>query len=160
MSLNLRRAAGGAVLALVLGALAPAAPGAAGTAPGSHGDRHRAPVAATQTGLVRGAAERGVDSFLGIPFAAPPVGDLRWAAPRPPARWRGVRDATEFGNRCPATESTNGPRSETEDCLFVNVQRPSDLRRGERRPVFVFIHGGGLNNGSSNQMDMSKVSSA
>ena len=157
MSLNLRRAAGGAVLALVLGALAPAAPGAAGTAPGSHGDRHRAPVAATQTGLVRGAAERGVDSFLGIPFAAPPVGDLRWAAPRPPARWRGVRDATEFGNRCPATESTNGPRSETEDCLFVNVQRPSDLRRGERRPVFVFIHGGGLNNGSSNQMDMSKV---
>ena len=157
MSLNLRRAAGGAVLALVLGALAPAAPGAAGTAPGSHGDRHRAPVAATQTGLVRGAAERGVDSFLGIPFAAPPVGDLRWAAPRPPARWRGVRDATEFGNRCPATESTNGPRSETEDCLFVIVQRPSDLRRGERRPVFVFIHGGGLNNGSSNQMDMSKV---
>jgi para-nitrobenzyl esterase len=158
MSSTLRRAAGGAVLALVVGALAPAAPGAAGTAvTGGHGGGHRAPVAATESGPVRGAAARGVDSFLGIPFAAPPVGDLRWAAPQPAARWRGVRDATAFGNRCPALESTNGPRSETEDCLFVNVQRPSGVRRGDRRPVFVFIHGGGLNNGSSNQMDMSKV---
>ena len=155
MSSTLRRAAGGAALALVVAAPAPAAPGTAGA--GGHGGGHRAPVAATESGAVRGAAGRGVDSFLGIPFAAPPVGDLRWAAPRPAARWRGVRDATELGNRCPATESSNGPRSETEDCLFVNVQRPTGVHRGDRRPVFVFIHGGGLSNGSSDQMDMSKV---
>jgi para-nitrobenzyl esterase len=148
-----------AVLTLALAGAAPAAPaGATGSHGGSGGGSHgRAPVAVTDTGPVRGAATGGVDSFLGIPYAAPPVGDLRWADPQPAARWRGVRDATAFGNRCPATESTNVPRSETEDCLFVNVQRPSGARRGARLPVYVFIHGGGLSNGSSNQMDMSKV---
>ncbi len=144
-----------AVLTLALAGAVPSAPSGA-TAGGPDGARAhgRAPVAKTDTGLVRGAAARGVDSFLGIPYAAPPVGERRWALPERPPRWSGVRDATAYGNRCPAAQSSNGPRSETEDCLFVNVQRPSGARRGARLPVYVFIHGGGLNNGSSNQMDM------
>jgi para-nitrobenzyl esterase len=156
-SLPVRRTAAALGLSLAFLGLVPAASaGASGGTSDGHG-HGRAPVAVTETGPVRGAASTGVDSFLGIPYAAPPVGDRRWAAPQPAARWHGVRDATSFGNRCPALESTNGPRSETEDCLFVNVQRPHGLRPGARTPVYVFIHGGGLNNGSSNQHDMSKI---
>jgi carboxylesterase type B len=112
----------------------------------------------TQSGAVRGVHEAaGVDAFLGIRYAAPPVGDRRWRPPAPAAGWNGVADATRFGNVCPATASTNGPRSETEDCLFVNVWRPSGLRSRDSRPVYVFIHGGGLTNGSSNQADMTEI---
>ncbi|TVT10631.1 carboxylesterase family protein [Amycolatopsis bartoniae] len=114
------------------------------------------PHARTQSGVVRGSSANGVDNFLGIPYAAPPVGDLRWRAPAPPVSWSGVRDATEYGNRCPAQASTNGPRSETEDCLFLNVQRPTGAKK---LPVYVWIHGGGLQNGSSNQHDGSLLAS-
>jgi len=103
----------------------------------------------TDKGKVRGVRSEGVDSFLGIRYAAAPTGALRWEPPRPAAPWAGVQIADRFGNRCPAAASTNGPRSETEDCLFVNVQRPTGVDRGARRPVYVFIHGGGLVNGSS-----------
>jgi para-nitrobenzyl esterase len=68
-----------------------------------------------------------------------------------------VLRATAYGSRCAAATSSNGPRTEAEDCLFVNVQRPAGVRAGARLPVYVFIHGGGLTNGSSNQMDMSKI---
>jgi carboxylesterase type B len=115
------------------------------------------PVVDTGSGAVRGVQADGVDSFLGIPYAAPPVGDLRWSPPQPAAPWDGVRAAEAYGNRCPATESTNGPRSETEDCLFVNVQRPTGNTPEDRLPVYVFIHGGGLINGSSNQADMAEI---
>jgi para-nitrobenzyl esterase len=114
-------------------------------------------VVETDEGAVRGTSSSGVDSFLGIPYAAAPVGTLRWRPPQPAAPWSGVRPAQAYGNRCPATASTNGPRSETEECLFVNVQRPAGLDAGDNRPVYVFIHGGGLQNGSSNQADMSQI---
>jgi carboxylesterase type B len=143
-----RTAALAAGIAVAVWGLGPVTPAAATT---------RQPVAHTQTGLVRGTSAAGVDSFLGIPYAAPPVGDLRFATPRAPAPWHGVRDATTWGDTCPAAASSNGPRSETEDCLFVNVQRPAHARPGARLPVLVFIHGGGLSNGSSNQMDMAKI---
>jgi para-nitrobenzyl esterase len=68
-----------------------------------------------------------------------------------------VRDAVSYGNRCPAAASTNGPRSQTEDCLFLNVQRPANTHRGDRLPVYFWIHGGGLLNGSSNQHDGSLI---
>jgi carboxylesterase type B len=116
-----------------------------------------APVVRADAGTVRGARAAAVDSFLGIPYAAPPTDDLRWRLPRPAASWSGVRSATAYGNRCAAAASTNGARTESEDCLFVNVQRPTGLRRGDRRPVYVFIHGGGLVNGSSNQADMAAM---
>jgi para-nitrobenzyl esterase len=121
------------------------------------GADHRAPVARAESGAVRGSETGGVDSFLGIPYAAPPTGDLRWRPPRPAARWPGVRDTVAYGNRCPAAASTNGPRSETEDCLFLNVQRPDDVHSGQRLPVYFWIHGGGLQNGSSNQHDGSLI---
>jgi carboxylesterase type B len=138
------------ILALIAAlVLVPAAPAAAHDRGG--------PVVRTNTGLVQGVRAAGVDSFLGIPYAAPPVGSLRWRPPQPAAPWGGVRQATAYGNRCAATASTNGPRTEAEDCLFVNVQRPSGLRAGERRGVYVFLHGGGLVNGSSNQADMAAM---
>lgn len=112
-----------------------------------------APLARTESGLVKGVRAERVDSFLAIPYASPPVGDLRWRAPQRAAGWTGVRDATEWGNRCPATASSNGPRSETEDCLYLNVFRPAGTRAGTRLPVLFWIHGGGLVNGSGNQHD-------
>lgn len=111
----------------------------------------------TDRGAVRGVSAQGVESFRGIPYAAPPVGELRWKAPQPAPAWQGVRPAEAFGNTCPALASTNGPRSETEDCLFLNVQRPAGTKAGAGLPVYVFIHGGGLTNGSSNQADMDKI---
>jgi para-nitrobenzyl esterase len=114
-------------------------------------------VVGTDKGAVRGFRAGEVDSFLGIRYAAPPTGALRWRAPQPAQPWSGVAPATAYGNRCAAAASTNGPRTEAEDCLFVNVQRPAGLKRGDRRPVYVFIHGGGLVNGSSNQADMAAM---
>jgi para-nitrobenzyl esterase len=135
-----------AALALVL---VPSSPAAAHPGGG--------PEVRVATGVVQGARAGGVDSFLGIPYAAPPVGPLRWRPPQPAASWPGVRPATAYGNRCAATASTNGARTESEDCLFVNVQRPAGLRAGDHRPVYVFIHGGGLVNGSSNQADQAAM---
>src|SRR3954451_6137520 len=84
-----------------------------------------APVVGTDHGAVRGVVADGVEKFLGIPYAAPPVGALRWKPPAPAAAWRGVRDATVLPPRCPQRENSNGPRSETEDCLYLSVYRPA-----------------------------------
>lgn len=115
------------------------------------------PVVWTASGAVQGKSHDGVDSFLGIPYAAPPVGALRWRPPQPAAHWGGTRIATHYGNRCPALASTNGPRSNTEDCLFINVQRPAGTTASAHLAVYVFIHGGGLVNGSSNQAGGGKI---
>jgi len=117
---------------------------------------HR-PQARTESGVVRGTDAGRVESFLGIPYAAAPVGDLRWRLPRPAPRWPGVRDTISYGAPCAALASTNGPRSEAEDCLFLNVQRPAGTRPGQRLPVYFWIHGGGLRNGSGAQHDGSLV---
>jgi carboxylesterase type B len=114
-------------------------------------------VVQTDAGAVRGVRIGAVDDFLGIRYAAPPTGSLRWRPPQPATPWPGVLPADQYGNRCPALASTNGPRSETEDCLFVNVQRPAGAPPGVRLPVYFWIHGGGLVNGSSNQHDGSKI---
>ena len=141
----LRPLAAAFAVLLALTALPLSAPEAAGAA--------RGPVVTTETGKLRGVTKSSVDSFRGIPYAAPPVGSLRWAPPRPAPSWKGVREAVTYGSTCPAAASSNGPRSEAEDCLFVNVQRPAGTRSSDRLPVYVFIHGGGLQNGSSNQAD-------
>jgi para-nitrobenzyl esterase len=125
--------------------------------PGGAASHSSTLVAHTDKGAVRGVRDKGVDSFLGVRYAAPPVGNLRWRPPQPAAPWPGVAEATAYGNRCAAAASTNGPRTEAEDCLFVNVQRPTGVRAGDHRPVYVFIHGGGLVNGSSNQADMAAL---
>ena len=78
-------------------------------------------IVSTEDGKLQGKHDEGVDQFLGVRYAAPPVGALRWQAPQPVRPWTGVRDATSYGNRCAQLPSGNGPREDTEDCLFLNV---------------------------------------
>jgi carboxylesterase type B len=116
-----------------------------------------ATVVHTDKGDVRGVSSAEVDSFLGVRYAKPPVAELRWRPPQPADPWPGIADATQYGNRCPQNPSSNGPLSLTEDCLFLNVQRPANTGRGDRLPVYVFIHGGGFTNGGSNQHDGTSI---
>ncbi|HET8733240.1 MAG TPA: carboxylesterase family protein [Anaeromyxobacteraceae bacterium] len=108
------------------------------------------PVVVTDLGAVRGVEREGALEFRGIPYAAPPVGELRFAPPRPASPWTSVRDASSFGASCPQTHRYGlTERSTTEDCLFLNVSAPADRRPGERLPVLVWIHGGAFVGGSS-----------
>lgn len=113
-------------------------------------------VVKTDKGRVRGAVADGVENFLGIPYAAAPVGERRWRSPRPAPAWSGIRDASEFGSVCPQNESLDSPRLEDENCLFVNVERPIGTRRSDRLPVYVYIHGGGFTGGSGNNENPDK----
>ncbi len=101
------------------------------------------PVVATESGLVRGATNDGVRTFDGIPYAAPPVEQLRWKAPQPAASWHGERDATQAGSPCPQGDFEVPGGSTNEDCLYVNVTTPA-AKSAKKRPVIVWIHGGGF----------------
>lgn len=98
------------------------------------------------TGTVRGVSDDGVRSWRGIPYAAAPVGDLRWRAPQPAQSWSGVRDAGDFGEVCPQQGGDPEEDGSSEDCLFVNVFRPDT--DAEDLPVMVWFHGGALTDGS------------
>lgn len=111
-------------------------------------------LAETTAGQVRGVdGGKGVSAFLGIPYAAPPVGENRWREPRPAAPWTGVRDATKYGADClqaPFPPDAAPIRTTpSEDCLFVNVWKPSAAKPGAKLPVMVWVHGGGFVNGGS-----------
>ncbi len=95
----------------------------------------------TESGAVRGASAAGVVVYRGIPFAAPPVGDLRWHPPAPAAPWSGVRDATAFGPICPQLDDA-GATTGAEGCLSLNVFTPA-AAPASPLPVLFFIHGGG-----------------
>ena len=101
-------------------------------------------------GELAGVTANGVESFKGIPFAAPPVGELRWRPPGPPANWTGVRKADTFGSIC--MQSSRGffagaPMSE--DCLTLNVWRPAGAKPGDKLPVMVWIYGGAFIQGAA-----------
>ncbi|MGN8554008.1 UNVERIFIED_CONTAM: carboxylesterase family protein [Microbacterium sp. SLM126] len=114
------------------------------------------PVLSLSSGLVRGASEGGIDKYLGIPYAAPPVGEHRFRAPAAPAHWEGERDAAAFGATAPqaAYPPALAPYLPTvevagDDFLTVNVWTPSDRADRGPMPVLVFVHGGALSRGSA-----------
>ena len=100
-------------------------------------------VVTIESGTLRGVRNEGVAAYLGIPYAAPAVGDLRWRPPQKVAPWERVRAADKFGHRC--MQHVSGAPSESEDCLYLNVWAPV----GGALPVMVWIHGGGLSYGSA-----------
>lgn len=111
----------------------------------------------TAQGTVEGAltADARVRAFKGIPYAAPPVGNLRWAAPQPPAKFKGTFSAKEYGNHCAQANSfadmvfhDPGP---SEDCLTLNIWTPADAKPGAKLPVMFWIHGGGYYAGGSSE---------
>ncbi|MGW4489290.1 carboxylesterase/lipase family protein [Amycolatopsis sp. NPDC004368] len=106
----------------------------------------------TRAGAVRGEVRDGVAYHLGVPYAEPPVGELRFRPPRPVASWTGVRDATRFAARAPQPEVTGRGFTGEEDCLHVNVYAPA---APGPHPVLVWIHGGGGVMGSPHQFDAS-----
>ena len=104
------------------------------------------PTATIETGALQGATEYNMNVFKNIPYAAPPVGDLRWRPPQPAASWNGIRDASKFGDSCPQPNLKNESKGlglpGNEDCLKLNVYTPP--KPGKDLPVMVWIHGGAL----------------
>lgn len=125
------------------------------------------PVIRVEGGLVRGVKEGKVTVFKGIPYAAPPVGELRWRAPQPVLPWQGVRVCDHFGDiAMQADKETDGFYTKefysegipqrSEDCLYLNVWAPSKAvgKSSRKLPVALWIHGGGFNAGFSNEITM------
>jgi len=113
-------------------------------------------IVVTDQGALRGVQQGAVLAFLGVPYAQPPVGELRWRAPIPAEPWFGVRDATQFGPHCAQNPSDFGIASQSEDCLYLNVYVPSNANERAYRdglPVMFWIHGGSMDVGESNDYD-------
>ncbi len=106
-------------------------------------------------GQVQGVADGTIVHYWGIPFAAPPVGDLRWRAPQPPKSWTGTLAADHFGHNCMQNQRPGAPPwpkrepTPSEDCLYLNIWEPATATAGAKLPVMVWIYGGGFQVGSS-----------
>ena len=111
----------------------------------------------TEQGKVRGKTinDGKVKAFLGLPYAAAPVGDLRWRAPQPAATWKGERDATKYGAHCAQNQVFSDmvfqDGESSEDCLFLNVYAPANATSQSKLPVMFWIHGGGFAGGASSE---------
>lgn len=103
-----------------------------------------------ETGAIEGSTENGVVVYKGVPFAAPPLGELRWREPQPAAAWKGTRQANSFATACMqegVSMPGEKPPAVSEDCLYLNIWTP--MQGSEQLPVMVWIHGGGYTNGSA-----------
>ena len=105
-----------------------------------------------ESGPLKGIINGNISEFLGIPYAAPPVGNLRWMPPQSFGTWHGLLDASSFGNVC--TQGGSG----SEDCLFLNIYVPNFKKNGNKHgggamPVMFWIHGGGLTGGAGSDYD-------
>jgi para-nitrobenzyl esterase len=145
-------------IAIALGALCGSLPG---TAAGQATQKTLGSTVETKEGPVQGFVTNGVNEFLGIPYAEPPVGPLRWQPPKDKAPWTSTRAATEFAPICALTTTLgvfSGPPNNNEDCLYLNVFTP-DLNPSAKLPVIVWIHGGGNVDGETPDYDGSKLAS-
>ncbi len=104
----------------------------------------------TESGPVQGITFGGISEFRGIPYAAPPVGNLRWRPPAAPVAWTGTRDGSMYG---PACEQQLASYPVSEDCLTLNIYVPSQTTVTSKLPVMVWIHGGGFISGSGRDFD-------
>ena len=139
---------------IALGTVPAAATASGVSTAAAHSGAGGMPVVTILEGAVRGKTTDAVDEFLGIPYAAPPVGPLRWRPPQSAARWSGERDATQFAPHCAQPTSPFGSASSSEDCLYLNVFAPAVRKHGGKgRPVIVWIHGGFLGIGESDDYD-------
>ncbi|MAY78854.1 carboxylesterase/lipase family protein [Citromicrobium sp. WPS32] len=154
--------------AMMLASIATLALGAPAAAQDSAEPPAATPVVETEAGKVQGLEQGGIDAFLGVRYAAPPLGELRFQPPEKPEAWDGVADATGYGAPCMQLYSASGPnesemtrriqaifptsteaKMDNEDCLFLNVWTPA-AGDGKKRPVMVWFHGGGYAYGSGN----------
>lgn len=135
------------VLALAAALLTPTVPAAARSGGSSQ------PVVALAQGALRGQNRDGAQEFLGVPYAAPPLGDARLRAPQPPPRWTGVREAGQQAAACLQFSpfGLRDPGAVSEDCLYLDVYRPRTARPGARLPVIVWMHGGAYSQGTGTQ---------
>ena len=111
----------------------------------------------TLDGVLQGTTVGDIREFLGIPYAAAPTGDLRWMSPQPAARRSTTLDATHFGKHCPQPEPAATAANASEDCLFLNVFAPKRDDRDDLNPVMVWIHGGSLVTGKSDDFDPTEL---
>lgn len=101
-------------------------------------------------GTLIGDPDKPVRIYRGIPYAAPPVGSLRWKAPQPPAKWSGIRETVAYGTNPVQFSGSQYPNAQGEDSLYLNVLTPVDRPPGRKLPVMVWFHGGGLTRNSGN----------
>jgi para-nitrobenzyl esterase len=124
-----------------------------------HGQSDNAPreIVKVESGLLRGISGVATVRFLGVPYAAPPVGPLRWAPPQPIAPWREVRDATKAASPCAQEPGEVAGGSTNEDCLYLNIVAPRGATKDRQKAVMVWLHGGGFSSGTANTYDPERM---